>query len=139
MTAFFARGGIMSLLGPPGTPPVIPRSGMGDHTTGKGGCYDHMHAAARGWAIHLQGRPQLRPIRASVSKLPKLSNACTVEYGHVTLLFLLLFVLLVLLLVLLALHTCINRRPCRTFLDPCRAAAGGENRQGGALVRSFFR
>ena len=34
MTAFFARGGIMSLLGPPGGPPVIPRSGMGDHTTG---------------------------------------------------------------------------------------------------------
>jgi crotonobetainyl-CoA:carnitine CoA-transferase CaiB-like acyl-CoA transferase len=34
MTAFFARGGIMSLLGPPGTAPVLPRSGMGDHTTG---------------------------------------------------------------------------------------------------------
>ncbi len=30
---FWARAGIMSLLGQPGTPPVVCRSGQGDHTT----------------------------------------------------------------------------------------------------------
>lgn len=34
MTAFFARGGIMSMWGQPGDPPVKPRSGQGDHQTG---------------------------------------------------------------------------------------------------------
>ena len=34
MTAFFARGGQMSINGPPGTAPVVPRPGQGDHTTG---------------------------------------------------------------------------------------------------------
>jgi crotonobetainyl-CoA:carnitine CoA-transferase CaiB-like acyl-CoA transferase len=34
MTAFFARGGVMGLLGEPDQPPVKPRSGQGDHQTG---------------------------------------------------------------------------------------------------------
>lgn len=34
MTAFFARGGIMSMWGQPNSPPVKPRSGQGDHQTG---------------------------------------------------------------------------------------------------------
>ena len=34
MTAFFARGGVMGVLGTPGAPPVKPRSGQGDHQTG---------------------------------------------------------------------------------------------------------
>jgi crotonobetainyl-CoA:carnitine CoA-transferase CaiB-like acyl-CoA transferase len=34
LTAFFARGGIMSLVGEPGEPPPAFRSGQGDHPTG---------------------------------------------------------------------------------------------------------
>ena len=34
MTAFFARGGVMSMWGQPNSVPVKPRSGQGDHQTG---------------------------------------------------------------------------------------------------------
>jgi crotonobetainyl-CoA:carnitine CoA-transferase CaiB-like acyl-CoA transferase len=38
MTAFFARGGVMSSLGEEGGHPVKPRSGQGDHQTGLACC-----------------------------------------------------------------------------------------------------
>jgi crotonobetainyl-CoA:carnitine CoA-transferase CaiB-like acyl-CoA transferase len=38
LTAFFGRGGVMSLVGEPGDPPHAFRPGQGDHPTGPGRC-----------------------------------------------------------------------------------------------------